>query len=297
MNFPFRIGQGFDVHALVPGRALIVGGVRIPFEHGLLGHSDADVLLHAVTDALLGAAGLGDIGRLFPDTDPAHAGADSRVLLREAFARVRAAGWEVVNIDATLICKAPRILPHAPAMVANLAADLDMDAAAINIKGKTTEKLGFTGRGEGIAAQVVALIARAGQGAATAAALQGYEAQWAGPDQYFVVAEGRGEGALYRELKAKLSGLASVTDQSHGRVIIRVSGPRARAVLAKGTPVDLHPDEFAVGKSALTQMAHVGVHLTRVAADVYDLSVFRGFSESFWEWITEQAEEFGYQVV
>ena len=161
---PFRVGQGFDVHALVPGRPLIVGGVTIPFERGLLGHSDADVLLHAVTDALLGAAGLGDIGRLFPDTDPAHAGADSRVLLREAFARFRAAGWEVVNIDATLICKAPRILPHAPAMVANLAADLDMDAAAINIKGKTTEKLGFTGRGEGIAAQVVALITRAGQG-------------------------------------------------------------------------------------------------------------------------------------
>ena len=130
---------------------------------------------------------------------------------------------------------------------------------------------------------IITVIARAGQGAATAAALQGYEAQWAGPDQYFVVAEGRGEGALYRELKAKLSGLASVTDQSHGRVIIRVSGPKARAVLAKGTPVDLHPDEFAVGKSALTQMAHVGVHLTRVAADAYDLSVFRGFSESFWE--------------
>ena len=152
MNFPFRIGQGFDVHALVPGRALIVGGVRIPFEHGLLGHSDADVLLHAVTDALLGAAGLGDIGRLFPDTDPAHAGAD---------ARVRAAGWQVVNIDATVICKAPRVLPHAPAMVRNIAADLAMDPGAINIKGKTTEKLGFTGRGEGIAAQVVALLARA----------------------------------------------------------------------------------------------------------------------------------------
>lgn len=142
------------------GRALIVGGVTIPFERGLLGHSDADVLLHALTDAILGAAGLGDIGRLFPDTDPAHAGADSRVLLREAFARVRDAGWKVVNVDATLICKAPRILPHAPAMVANIAADLAMDAAAINIKGKTTEKLGFTGRGEGIAAQVVALLAR-----------------------------------------------------------------------------------------------------------------------------------------
>lgn len=162
MKVPFRIGQGFDVHALVPGRPLIIGGVRIAHECGLLGHSDADVLLHALTDALLGAAGLGDIGRLFPDTDPAHAGADSRQLLRTAWARVQAAGWQVVNIDATLICRAPRILPHAPAMVANIAADLDMDQAAINIKGKTTEKLGFTGRGEGIAAQVVTLLAREG---------------------------------------------------------------------------------------------------------------------------------------
>jgi sarcosine oxidase subunit gamma len=144
---------------------------------------------------------------------------------------------------------------------------------------------------------IVTVIARAGQGAATAAALTGYDAQWAGPDQYFVLAEGRGEGALYRELKAKLSGLASVIDQSHGRVIIRVSGPKARAVLAKGTPVDLHPPEFPVGKSALTQMAHVGVHLSRVGEDTYDLSVFRGFSESFWEWIEEQSEEFGYLVM
>ena len=144
---------------------------------------------------------------------------------------------------------------------------------------------------------IVTVIARAGQGEATAAALQGHAALWAGPDQYFVVAEGRGEGALYRELKAKLSGLASVSDQSHGRVIIRIQGPRARAVLAKGTPVDLHPDEFPVAKSALTQMAHVGVHLTRSGEDAYDLSVFRGFAESFWEWITEQAEEFGYQVI
>lgn len=155
-----RIGQGFDVHALVPGRPLVIGGVTIPFPQGLLGHSDADVLLHALTDALLGAAGLGDIGRLFPDTDPQHAGADSRVLLREAFARVREAGFEVVNIDATVICGAPKILPHAPAMVANIAADLGMAAVCINIKGKTTENLGFTGRGEGIAAQVVALLER-----------------------------------------------------------------------------------------------------------------------------------------
>lgn len=162
MSVPFRIGQGFDVHALVPGRPLIIGGVSIPFHLGLLGHSDADVLLHAVTDAVLGAAGLGDIGRLFPDTDPAHAGADSRVLLREAWSRVRGAGWQLVNVDATVICRAPRILPHAPAMVANIAADLEMDATAVNIKGKTTEKLGFTGRGEGIAAQVVCLLVRAG---------------------------------------------------------------------------------------------------------------------------------------
>ncbi len=161
MNYPFRVGQGFDVHALVPGRTLIVGGVTIPYAHGLLGHSDADVLLHALTDALLGAAGLGDIGRLFPDTDPRHAGADSRVLLREAWRQTRAAGWAVVNVDATVICRAPRILPHAPAMTANIAADLEMDAGAVNIKGKTTERLGFTGRGEGIAAQVVVLLARA----------------------------------------------------------------------------------------------------------------------------------------
>jgi len=160
MSVPFRIGQGFDVHALVPGRPLIIGGVTIPHDCGLLGHSDADVLLHALTDALLGAAGLGDIGRLFPDTDPAHAGADSRVLLRQAFAAVRAARFEVVNIDATVICRAPKILPHAPQMVANIAADLAVEASAVNIKGKTTEKLGFTGRGEGIAAQVVALLAR-----------------------------------------------------------------------------------------------------------------------------------------
>lgn len=160
MSFPFRIGQGFDVHALVPGRPLIIGGVSIPFERGLLGHSDADVLLHALTDALLGAAGLGDIGRLFPDTDPAHAGADSRVLLRHAWQAVRAEGYVAVNVDATVICRAPRILPHVPDMAANIAADLGMACTAVNIKGKTTEKLGFTGRGEGIAAQVVVLLAR-----------------------------------------------------------------------------------------------------------------------------------------
>ncbi|MDR1062514.1 MAG: 2-C-methyl-D-erythritol 2,4-cyclodiphosphate synthase [Azoarcus sp.] len=160
MKSAFRIGQGFDVHALVAGRPLILGGVSIPFERGLLGHSDADVLLHALTDALLGAAGLGDIGRLFPDTDPQYAGADSRVLLRTAFARLRAAGWEVGNVDATIICQAPKIQPYAAQMAANIAADLGIGAADVNIKGKTTEKLGFTGRGEGIAAQAAVLLTR-----------------------------------------------------------------------------------------------------------------------------------------
>ncbi len=159
-SVPFRVGQGFDVHALVADRPLIIGGVTIPHTHGLLGHSDADVLLHAVTDALLGAAGLGDIGRHFPDTDPAYRGADSRVLLREAYARVRAAGWAAVNIDATVHAQAPKIGPHAAAMVANIAADLDLPADAINIKAKTNESLGYLGRKEGIAATVVALIAR-----------------------------------------------------------------------------------------------------------------------------------------
>ncbi|MBT0961327.1 2-C-methyl-D-erythritol 2,4-cyclodiphosphate synthase [Denitromonas iodatirespirans] len=164
MNLPFRIGQGFDVHALVAGRPLIIGGVTIPFSHGLLGHSDADVLLHAITDALLGAAGLGDIGRHFPDTDPAHAGADSRELLRQAMAAVRAAGYVVGNVDATVIARAPKLLPHVPAMAANIAEDLGVAADCINIKGKTTEKLGFTGRGEGIAAQAVALLYRGDAG-------------------------------------------------------------------------------------------------------------------------------------
>jgi 2-C-methyl-D-erythritol 2,4-cyclodiphosphate synthase len=156
-----RIGQGFDVHALVPGRKLIVGGVDIPFERGLLGHSDADVLLHAVTDALLGAAGLGDIGRHFPDTDERFRGADSRLLLRETARLIEDAGYRVVNVDATVIARAPRLAPHAAAMAANIAADLGIGADCINIKAKTTEHLGFTGRGEGIAAQAVALIERA----------------------------------------------------------------------------------------------------------------------------------------
>jgi 2-C-methyl-D-erythritol 2,4-cyclodiphosphate synthase len=153
-----RIGHGVDVHPLVAGRRLVIGGVEIPFDKGLAGHSDADVLLHAVTDALLGAAGLGDIGRHFPDTDPARRGADSRVLLREAMAKVRAAGYVVVNVDATIIAQAPRMSPHIPAMVANLAADLGVASDRVNVKAKTTEHLGFAGRGEGIAAEAVALL-------------------------------------------------------------------------------------------------------------------------------------------
>ena len=160
MSFSFRIGQGTDVHALVAGRPLIIGGVRIPHTHGLQGHSDADVLLHAVTDAILGAAGLGDIGRHFPDNDPAYKGADSRLLLRTAWAKVSKAGWRVVNIDATVHAQAPRIAPHAADMAANIAADLDMSPADVNIKGKTNEGLGYLGRKEGIAASVAALIVR-----------------------------------------------------------------------------------------------------------------------------------------
>jgi len=156
-----RIGQGFDVHALVPGRKLILGGVEIPFERGLLGHSDADVLLHAITDALLGAAGLGDIGQHFPDSDPHYAGADSRVLLREVASKLKQAGYSVANVDATIIAQAPKLAPYTAQMTANIAIDLGIEISCVNIKAKTTEKLGFTGRGEGIAAQAVALIAQA----------------------------------------------------------------------------------------------------------------------------------------
>lgn len=161
MPFPFRIGQGSDVHALVEGRPLIIGGVTIPHTHGLLGHSDADVLLHAVTDALLGGAGLGDIGRHFPDTDPAYKGADSRVLLRAAMTMTADAGWRVVNVDATVHAQAPRIGPHAAAMVANIASDLGIDSGCVNVKAKTNEGLGYLGRKEGIATNVVVLLARA----------------------------------------------------------------------------------------------------------------------------------------
>ncbi len=153
-----RVGLGFDVHALVPGRPLKVGGIEIESPLGLLGHSDADVLLHAITDALLGAAGMGDIGRLFPDTDRRHKDADSLELLRIAAGRVSAAGWTVANIDAVVIAQRPRIAPYVARMQARIAPVLGVAPDAVGIKGKSTEHLGFTGRGEGIAAQAVALL-------------------------------------------------------------------------------------------------------------------------------------------
>ena len=153
-----RIGQGFDVHALVPGRRLIIGGVDIPHEKGLDGHSDADVLLHALCDALLGAAALGDIGGHFPDTDASYKNADSRSLLREVNALVQEAGYRVVNLDATIIAQAPKMAPHIPGMVNNIAADLGLSRGQVNIKATTTEGLGFAGRAEGIAAQAVVLL-------------------------------------------------------------------------------------------------------------------------------------------
>jgi 2-C-methyl-D-erythritol 2,4-cyclodiphosphate synthase len=153
-----RIGQGFDVHQLVAGRKLIIGGVDIPYDKGLLGHSDADVLLHAICDALLGAAALGDIGRHFADTEAQYKNIDSRILLREVVRLIANAGFRVGNVDATLIAQAPKMAPHIPQMVENIAADLGVAINAINVKATTTEKLGFTGRGEGIAAQAVALL-------------------------------------------------------------------------------------------------------------------------------------------
>ncbi len=161
MSMPIRVGQGFDVHVLCEGRPLILGGVTIPHTHGLMGHSDADALLHAITDAILGAAGLGDIGRHFPDTDPKYKGADSRVLLRHAYEQVRAAGWLVGNVDATIHAQKPKIAPHAPAMVANIEAALQLEPGSVNIKGKTNEAIGFVGRQEGIAVTSVALLYRA----------------------------------------------------------------------------------------------------------------------------------------
>ncbi len=153
-----RIGQGFDVHALVAGRKLVIGGVVIPFEKGLEGFSDADVLIHAVCDALLGAAALGDIGLHFPDTNPKYRNANSRTLLREVGKKIRAAGFRIANVDATIIAQAPKMASHTAAMVANLAADLEIDLGQVNIKAKTAERLGAIGRGEGIAAEAIALL-------------------------------------------------------------------------------------------------------------------------------------------
>lgn len=153
-----RIGHGFDVHAFAEGRRLIIGGVDIPFDRGLLGYSDADVLIHAICDALLGAAALGDIGRHFPDSDPRFKGIDSRRLLCHVVALLVERGWQVGNVDATIIAQAPKMAPHIPTMVANLALDLGVAKEAVNVKATTTERLGFTGRGEGIAAEAVCLI-------------------------------------------------------------------------------------------------------------------------------------------
>jgi len=153
-----RVGQGFDVHRLVAGRRLVIGGVEIAHDHGLLGHSDADVLLHAICDALLGAAALGDIGRHFPDTDPRYKDSDSRALLREVVRLVKAKGLRIVNIDATIVAQAPRMAPHMARMIANIAVDCELRHEDVNVKDTTTESLGFTGRGEGIAAQAICLL-------------------------------------------------------------------------------------------------------------------------------------------
>ena len=153
-----RIGQGFDVHALAAGRKLVVGGVEIPHPRGLAGHSDADVLLHAICDALLGAAALGDLGMHFPDSDPKYESADSRALLKEVGEKIRAQGFRIVNIDATIIAQAPRMAPHIARMIGNIATDLGIKPAQVSVKATTTEALGFAGREEGIAAQAVALI-------------------------------------------------------------------------------------------------------------------------------------------
>jgi 2-C-methyl-D-erythritol 2,4-cyclodiphosphate synthase len=159
MNLPkFRIGEGWDVHALVPGRALILGGVTVPFERGLLGHSDADVLLHAITDAVLGAAGLGDIGTHFPDTDTRFLGADSGVLLSEAMRQVRARGYALGNVDATIVAQAPKLMPYMPAMRAQVARVLGVSEDQVNLKAKTAEKLGPVGQGQSMEARAVVLL-------------------------------------------------------------------------------------------------------------------------------------------
>lgn len=164
-----RIGEGWDVHALVAGRPLVLGGVTVPHSHGLAGHSDADALAHAITDALLGAAALGDIGRHFPDTDPAFAGADSMRLLAEAARRVRAAGYEIGNVDATVVAQAPKLAPHIPAMCARLAQALCVPVGCVNVKAKTAERMGPVGEGRAIEARAVALLVAAGGAAGTAA--------------------------------------------------------------------------------------------------------------------------------
>jgi len=153
-----RIGHGFDVHAFGGEGPLVIGGVRIPFEYGFIAHSDGDVALHALTDALLGAVAMGDIGKLFPDTDPAFKGADSRGLLREAWRLIAAKGYRIGNVDVTIIAQAPKMLPHVPQMRINIAEDLGCHMDQVNVKATTTEKLGFTGRGEGIACEAVALL-------------------------------------------------------------------------------------------------------------------------------------------
>ena len=159
-HMPWRIGEGWDIHALVMGRPLVLGGVTIPHSHGLDGHSDADALLHAVTDAVLGGAALGDIGRHFPDTDPAFRGADSARLLAEAVRRVRAAGWELGNVDATIVAQAPKMAPHIPAMCRRIAEVLGVDVDQVNVKAKTAEKMGPVGEGRAIEARAVVLLLR-----------------------------------------------------------------------------------------------------------------------------------------
>ena len=157
-----RIGEGWDVHALVPGRKLTIGGVELPYERGLLGHSDADVLLHAITDALLGAAALGDVGRMFPDTDERFRGADSMVLLAEAARRVRELGWQIGNVDSTVMAQAPRLAPHLETMCGRIAQALDLAPGQVNVKAKTAEKLGPVGQGLAIEARAVVLLSREG---------------------------------------------------------------------------------------------------------------------------------------
>ncbi len=160
-SMPFRIGQGYDIHALVPDRKLILGGVTIPYEKGLLGHSDADALLHAITDALLGAAGLHDIGQMLTDDEERFKDMDSLVILREAIKKIQAVGYQVGNVDATVICQKPKLAPYIPEMVRNIASDLKVTDSHINLKAKTNESLGHLGRGEGIAVHAVALLYKA----------------------------------------------------------------------------------------------------------------------------------------